>query len=150
MRYQFRRSFGSSPLTTKEDLANQSIGSGGSGLQQSGGAEGGDWPALQANYTYLMSCDLIETCRSLNGEMSWDNQDLEHLRQANQTVTTANSPSVAVGCQTDAEIAVSIPGMANLKFGWHSWNTNNKVVHLTCRFATAVAEAPRVAQANGI
>lgn len=99
-------------MATKEDLANQSIGSE-SGLKGHPG-EGADWPALQANYTYLMSCDLIESCRSLNGEMSWDTGDLGHLRQANQTVmttttTTANSPSVAVGCQTDAEI-VTIPG----------------------------------------
>lgn len=107
-RYQWRRSFGSSPLTTgKDEAANQSASS--SGLQPNGTEA--DWPALQANYTYLMSCDLIESCRSLNGEMSWDNGDLEHLRQANalQETRTAQSPSIAVGCQTDAEI--SIPGM---------------------------------------
>lgn len=114
-RYQWRRSFGSSPLTTgKDDATNQSAGS--SGLQPNGTEA--DWPALQANYTYLMSCDLIESCRSLNGEMSWDNGDLEHLRQASALqetkARTAQSPSIAVGCQTDAEI--SIPGMDDNKF----------------------------------
>lgn len=92
-RVLWRRSLGSSPLT-KEDVANQSTGSG-SGLQPN---EAACWPALEANYTYLMNCDLIESCRSINGEMSWDNGDLEHLRRINnETVATVPSPPVDVG-----------------------------------------------------
>lgn len=78
-----------------------------------------DWPALQDNYTYLMSCDLIESCRSLNGEMSWDNGDLEHHLQKGDDATTTtvfpagggltNRSVAAVGCQTDVA-EVTIPG----------------------------------------
>ena len=67
-RVQWRRSLGASPLQFKEDLAN-ALSQSGSISQTSTNA---DWPALQADYTFLMSCDLIETCRSLNGEISGD------------------------------------------------------------------------------
>ena len=86
----------------------------GSAGQNNGNA---DWLG-NADYTFLMSCDLIESCRSLNGEMSWDNGDLdmEHLRMADRSAlsTGTNNQSVAVGCQTDAE--VTIPGIKNFEF----------------------------------
>lgn len=99
----WRRSFGSSPLTTKEDVLQQH-----QQQQQQQGSAGGqcDWPALQDDYTYLMSCDLIESCRSVNTEMSWDNGDLQHLKLNLTTVTT---PTHHVDCQTDVEITTT-PG----------------------------------------
>ena len=115
-RAQWRRSFGASPLTSKEDVRQKenlsANGSGsGSGCNREQNADA-DWPALHANYTYLMSCDLIESCRSLNGEMSWDNGDLEHhhlLAPVDATTVlsgslafAANRSVAAVGCQTDA------------------------------------------------
>ncbi len=105
-RVQWRRSFGASPLTAKEDAGALNAPTGSAG-QNNGNA---DWLG-NADYTFLMSCDLIESCRSLNGEMSWDNGDLENLRMAEMGArsTGTNNQSVAVGCQTDAE--VTIPGM---------------------------------------
>lgn len=89
-------------MNAKEDAP---VNAGSTG-QNNGNA---DWLG-NADYTFLMSCDLIESCRSLNGEMSWDNGDLEHLRMAEMGARTTdiNNQSVAVGCQTDAE--VTIPG----------------------------------------
>ena len=105
-RVQWRRSFGASPMNAKDDAAALN-GSGSAGQQN--GANTENWLG-NADYTFLMSCDLIESCRSLNGEMSWDNGDLEHLRMADVSARSNRSrnESVAVGCQTDAE--VTIPG----------------------------------------
>ncbi|XP_046638944.1 uncharacterized protein LOC124320227 isoform X2 [Daphnia pulicaria] len=102
-RVQWRRSFGASPLTAKEDAGALNAPTGSAG-QNNGNA---DWLG-NADYTFLMSCDLIESCRSLNGEMSWDNGDLENLRMAemNARSTGTNNQSVAVGCQTDAEVTI--------------------------------------------
>ena len=115
-RAQWRRSFGASPLTSKEDVRQkENLSANGSGSVSGCNREqnaDADWPALHANYTYLMSCDLIESCRSLNGEMSWDNGDLEHhhlLAPVDATTVlsgslpfAANRSVAAVGCQTDA------------------------------------------------
>jgi hypothetical protein len=70
-----------------------------------------------------MSCDLIESCRSLNGEMSWDNGDLEHHMQIVDATTVlsgslafaANRSVAAVGCQTDAA-EVTIPGESSTTY----------------------------------
>ena len=93
-------------MNAKDDAAALN-GSGSAGQQN--GANTENWLG-NADYTFLMSCDLIESCRSLNGEMSWDNGDLEHLRMADVSARSNRSrnESVAVGCQTDAE--VTIPG----------------------------------------
>jgi hypothetical protein len=118
-RVQWRRSFGASPLNVKEDVATLNVS--GSAGQNNGNA---DWLG-NADYTFLMSCDLIESCRSLNGEMSWDNGDLdmEHLRMAEMSArsTGTNNQSVAVGCQTDAE--VTIPGIKKI---------SNSVIVVAC------------------
>ena len=118
-RVQWRRSFGASPLNVKEDVATLNVS--GSAGPNNGNA---DWLG-NADYTFLMSCDLIESCRSLNGEMSWDNGDLdmEHLRMAEMSArsTGTNNQSVAVGCQTDAE--VTIPGIKKI---------SNSVIVVAC------------------
>lgn len=107
-RVHWRRSFGASPLNVKEDAGPVNV-PGPTGQHNANE----DWLG-NADYTFLMSCDLIESCRSLNGEMSWDNGDLEHLRMAEMGArsTVKNNQSVAVGCQTDAE--VNIPGIPTL------------------------------------
>ena len=77
-----------------------------------------DWPALQDDYTFLMSCDLIESCRSVNTEMSWDNGDLQHLKMNLSAAAVAAAAAAAAAaasttpialCQTDAEITT--PGL---------------------------------------
>ncbi|KZS06669.1 Uncharacterized protein APZ42_029779 [Daphnia magna] len=101
-RVHWRRSFGASPLNVKEDAGPVNV-PGPTGQHNANE----DWLG-NADYTFLMSCDLIESCRSLNGEMSWDNGDLEHLRMAEMGArsTVKNNQSVAVGCQTDAEVNI--------------------------------------------
>ena len=76
-RFKWRRSIGASPLTMREAAA----------LNLSGSAKGStetnvtntDWLG-NADYTFLMGCDLIESCRSLNGEIWLENGDTEHLQ----------------------------------------------------------------------
>ena len=87
-----------------------------------------DWPALQANYAYLMDYDLIECCRTVHGELSWE-QEKAHLLQLSQLKRNASAAAAAatnaiddtsmdvdavnqsltcaVGCQTDAEITTA-------------------------------------------
>ena len=108
----WRRSFGSSPLTSKEDVA----AGGGGGCSGTGQT---DWPALQANYAYLMDYDLIECCRSVvAGELSWDHSGLDQFAtnnavssvDASSTVANASvnqSMTCAVGCQTDAQVTTA-------------------------------------------
>lgn len=96
-------------MNVKEDAAavTATLNNSGSAGQTNPNA---DWLS-HADYTFLMNCDLIESCRSVNGEMSWDNGDLEHLQMNDTSVrsttfSNANNESVAVGCQTEAEIPI--------------------------------------------
>lgn len=137
----FRRSLGSSPLAIKQNAADQSTDSA-SALQQSG-SDGAGWPALQANYTYLMNCDLIESCRSINGEISINHGVPESSRQINATMETVNSPPVPVDCPTNDGESISIPGKDVLI----SSNSKDIVIlpEFEIRVVTAVANTPQLA-----
>lgn len=67
-----------------------------------------DWLG-NADYTFLMGCDLIESCRSLNGEMSLNNGEIEHSQIGDVIAhSDANNDSVTKDCQKD--IRVTTPG----------------------------------------
>ena len=100
---QWRRSFGSSPVASKEDVAGSPC------TNQS------DW---QSNYNYLMDCDLIECCRSLHGELSWDPGDLEFgatsaVKLRSQQKELCPAPlgvSIAPPCPVDVVEMTNTPG----------------------------------------
>lgn len=76
-----------------------------------------DWLG-NADYTFLMNCDLIESCRSLNGEMSWDNGDLEHLREPDFSLQSefidVNNESEAISSNTSSEVVMPGKNVQNL------------------------------------
>lgn len=103
-------------MNVKEDAVGATLNNSGSAGQSNPNA---DWLS-HADYTFLMNCDLIESCRSVNGEMSWDNGDLEPFQVNESSVRSTTfsninmNESVAVGCQTEAEIP--IPGKTSFPF----------------------------------
>lgn len=76
-----------------------------------------DWPALQADYTFLMSCDLIETCRSLNGEISGDFSAQRGLGDNTPGFADASkSVNISINATSNDDAEPSTPGIITFMF----------------------------------